>query len=289
MKIINNRINERYIVKPVQTNYIKPNQNLDIILENAGPFLENNDFLVISETPVSISQGRLVDESEFKPSLTAIFLADIWSKYLWGYLLGPLFRIKKRTIKNLRKLPPESRAHKEVVLKYYGIKHALKPASEAGIDLSNVPGTMVSLLPDNPEQVAKNLSQQIQTKLGKTVFVMIIDTDVTYQIAGRKFTCLPIAIDGIKSNLGFFGYLLGRFGKIAGPTPLGVSSQISLHKALEAATIAEDYQKSLEGHLETIYSMKNEFGEEMTDISISMLDSVTHTPAVIIKKLKMSE
>jgi F420-0:gamma-glutamyl ligase-like protein len=272
------------MANPVQTNYIRPNKSLDIIIETAGPFLEDNDFLVISETPVSISQGRLVDESEFKPSLKAIFLADVWSKYLWGYFLGPLLRIKKRTIKNLRKLPLESRSHKEVVLKYYGIKHALKPASEAGIDLSNVPGTMVSLLPENPGQVAQELSSQIKKKWGKEVLVMVIDTDVTYQLAGKKFTCLPIAMNGIKSDTGIFGYLMGRFGKIAGPTPLGVSSKISVQKALEIATVAEDYQKSLEGHLETVYSMKNEFGENINHITIDMLDSVTHTPAVIVKK-----
>lgn len=283
MKNTDNPLNDKYTVQPVQTSYIKPNQNLDIILENAGPFLEDNDFLVISETPVSISQGRLIDESKFEPSITAILLAEVWSKYIWGYLLGPLFRIKKRTINNLRKLPIESRAHKEVVLKYYGIKHALKPASEAGIDLSNVPGTMVSLLPDNPEYVAQCISQKIKAQWEKNVIVMIIDTDVTYQLAGKKFTCLPIAVKGIKSNMGFFGYLIGRFGKIAGPTPLGISSKISLSKALKIATIAEDYQKSVETHMETIYSMKNEFGEGINNITEDMLDSVIHTPAVIIR------
>ncbi len=272
-----------YDIKPIQTNYIRPNQSLDIIIERAGPFLDDNDFLVISETPVSISQGRLVDESQFKPSLKAILLADVWSKYFWGYFLGPLLRIKKRTVKNLKNLPPEARAHKELVLKYYGIKHALKPASEAGIDLSNVPGTFVSLLPHNPGNAAREISMEIQEKWGKKVIVMIIDTDVTYQFAGKKFTCLPIAIDGIKSNTGIFGYLLGRFGKIAGPTPLGVSSNISLIKALQIANIAEDYQKSIEGHMETIYNMKNEFEEEITEITVDMLDSVIHTPALIIK------
>ena len=40
--------------------------------------------------------------------------------------------------------------------------HALKPASEAGIDLSNAPGTCVSLLPENPEKVAKEISEEIK-------------------------------------------------------------------------------------------------------------------------------
>ena len=109
-----------YKVIPVRTGYIKPGDSYDIIIENSIDFLDDGDFLVISETPLSISQNRLIDEAEFKPSISAYFLADIWSKYIWGYFLGPLLRIKKRTIKNLRRLPPEARSHKEVILRNYG-------------------------------------------------------------------------------------------------------------------------------------------------------------------------
>ena len=105
---------------PIKTDYINPGGSYDVIIEGAVKFLKDDDFLVVSETPLSIAQGRLVDESEFKPSISAYFLAEIWSKYLWGYIFGPLLRIKKRTIKNLRRLPPEARSHKEVILKYYG-------------------------------------------------------------------------------------------------------------------------------------------------------------------------
>ena len=111
-----------------------------ILLLKCSRIFQDGDFLVISETPISVSQGRLVDESKFKASILSFLLADVWSKYIWGYLLGPMFRIKSRTIQNLRKLPPEARIHKRVILEYYGLKHALKPASEAGVDLSNVPG-----------------------------------------------------------------------------------------------------------------------------------------------------
>ena len=144
--------NGDYIVIPIETGYIKPNDNLDCIIKPARELMEDDDYLVIAETPISVSQNRLVDESKYSPSLTAKFLTVVWSKYLWGYVLGPALGIKKRTIKNLRKLPKETEAHKEVVLQLYGLKHALKPASEAGIDLSNAPGTFVSLLPENPEQ-----------------------------------------------------------------------------------------------------------------------------------------
>jgi F420-0:gamma-glutamyl ligase-like protein len=275
-----------YRTIPVNTGYIKPNESYDIIIDNAANLLEDGDFLVISETPISVSQGRLVDESKFKPSILSILLADLWSKYLWGYIFGPIFRIKPRTIKNLRRLPPEARTHKKVILEYYGIKHALKPASEAGVDLSNVPGSMVSLLPDDPTAVSKDISSKIRLNHGKNVTVMIIDTDASYQIFNTKFTSLPIAVEGIRSNMGFFGYLLGRFSTLIGPTPLGISESIDLEYILEIADVAENFHKSNETDIETVYDMSNAFEGDVTDVTIEMLDSVKHTPAVIVRGIK---
>ena len=275
-------INKDYIIIPIETGYIKPNENLDSIIKPAKEIIEDGDYLVIAETPISISQGRLIDESEYKPSFMAKFLTVFWSKYLWGYVLGPLLGIKKRTIKNLRKLPKETEAHKEVVLKLYGLKHALKPASEAGIDLSNAPGTYVSLLPENPKKVAENIKKEI----GKEVCVMIIDTDATYMKNGNYFTGLPIAIDGIDADKGFFGYLKGQIYENMGSTPLGCSDKIDVETAIKIANIAEDYQKSLSTEMKTIHSVKELLGSEIDKVTIEDLDSITHTPAVIIRKNK---
>ncbi|MBP3791183.1 MAG: coenzyme F420-0:L-glutamate ligase [Methanobrevibacter sp.] len=274
-------INGDYIVIPIETGYIKPNENLNSIIEPAKELMENGDYLVIAETPISVSQGRLVDEAEYTPSLTAKFLTTVWSKYLWGYILGPALKIKKRTIKNLRKLPEETKAHKEVVLQLYGLKHALKPASEAGIDLSNAPGTCVSLLPENPEKVAKDLKKEI----GKDVCVMIIDTDATYMKNGKYFTGLPIAIEGIDADNGFFGYLKGQLSENMGSTPLGCSEKMDVETALKIANIAEDYQKSLATEMKTIHSVKAVLGSEIDEVTIEDLDSIIHTPAVIIRKI----
>lgn len=274
-------INGDYIVIPIETGYIKPNDNLDCIIEPAKKLMKDNDYLVIAETPISVSQNRLVDESKYRPSITAKFLTVVWSKYLWGYVLGPLLKIKKRTIKNLRKLPKETEAHKEVVLQLYGLKHALKPASEAGIDLSNAPGTFVSLLPENPEKVACELKDEI----GKDVCVMIIDTDATYMKNGKYFTGLPIAIEGIDADNGFFGYLKGQLSENMGSTPLGCSEKMSVEHALKIANIAEDYQKSLSTEMKTIHSVKALLGTEIDEVTIEDLDSITHTPAVIIRKI----
>ncbi|MEE0935747.1 MAG: coenzyme F420-0:L-glutamate ligase [Methanobrevibacter sp.] len=269
-----------YIVIPIETGYIKPNDDLSAIIEPAKRLMQDDDYLVIAETPISVSQNRLIDEAKYTPSLTAKFLTTVWSKYLWGYVLGPLLGIKERTIKNLRKLPEETKAHKEVVLQLYGLKHALKPASEAGIDLSNAPGTFVSLLPENPEKVAKEIKQEI----GKDVCVMIIDTDATYMKNGKYFTGLPIAIDGIDADNGFFGYFKGQLSENMGSTPLGCSEEIDVETALKFANIAEDYQRSLSTEMKTIHSVKAVLGTEIDEVTVEALDSITHTPAVIIRK-----
>ncbi len=68
---------EEYTLIPIKTDYIKPNESYNIIIENAAKFLRDGDFLVISETPISVSQGRLVDESEFQVSILSFLLADL--------------------------------------------------------------------------------------------------------------------------------------------------------------------------------------------------------------------
>lgn len=280
LKNIKHVIQGDYIVIPIETGYIKPNDDLNVIIEPAQKLMKDDDYLVIAETPISVAQGRLVDESKYSPSITAKFLTTVWSKYLWGYILGPALGIKQRTIKNLRKLPKETYAHKEVILQLYGLKHALKPASEAGVDLSNAPGTYVSLLPNNPEQVAKDL----KNKIGKEVCVMIIDTDATYMKNGKYFTGLPIAIDGIDADNGFFVYVKGQLSENMGSTPLGCSEKMDVETALRIANIAEDYQKSLSTEMKTIHSVKEVLGTEFDEVTIDDLDSITHTPAVIIRK-----
>lgn len=275
-----------YNVIPIETHYIKPNESIDFMIEDISKLANEGDYLVIAETPISVSQGRLVDEADYTPSLKATFLATYWSKYLWGYVLGPLLGIKERTIKNLRKLPEESKRHKEVVLQLYGWKHALKPASEAGIDLSNAPGTCVSLLPENPEKVAKEISEEIKNKTSNTITTLIIDTDATYRRGNKYFTGLPIAIPGIEADKGVFGYTLGQLSENLGSTPLGCSREIDVDEAIEIANVAEDYQKSLSTAMETIYSVKDVLDSDTHEVTVESLDSIIHTPAVLIRKIE---
>lgn len=277
--------NQRYKTIPIQTDYIRPGKSYEVIIHEAGKYLEDGDYLVISETPIAISQGRLVDEAMLEPSMLSFFLAECWSKYLWGYILGPLFRIKKRTIKNLRNLPREARSHKKLILDYYGLKHALKPASEAGVDLSNVPGTFVCLLPEDPQGVVDDITEKISYHLKKDVKTMIIDTDVTYELLRIKFTSIPIAVSGIRKDLGIFAYIFGRFGRIRGPTPLAVSGCYDIEKSIEIARVAEECQDKIDFKMETVYDMDNMFKGGITNITVEMLASIPHTPAVIVRTI----
>ncbi|MBQ3473743.1 MAG: coenzyme F420-0:L-glutamate ligase [Methanobrevibacter sp.] len=275
-----------YKVIPIETHYINPNESIDFMIEDISKLADEGDYLVIAETPISVSQGRLVDEADYTPSLKATFLATYWSKYFWGYVLGPLLGIKERTIKNLRRLPEESKRHKEVVLQLYGWKHALKPASEAGIDLSNAPGTCVSLLPENPEKVAKEISEDIKNKTNNTITTLIIDTDATYRRGNKYFTGLPIAIPGIEADKGVFGYTLGQLSENLGSTPLGCSREIDVDEAIEIANVAEDYQKSLPTAMATIHSVKEVLDSDTHEVTVESLDSIIHTPAVLIRKME---
>ena len=162
----------------------------------------------------------------------------------------------------------------------------MKPASEAGIDLSNAPGTCVSLLPENPGKVAKEISADIKNKTSNTITTLIIDTDATYRIGNKYFTGLPIAIPGIEADKGVFGYTLGQLSENLGSTPLGCSREIDVDEAIEIANVAEDYQKSLSTAMETIYSVKDVLDSDTHEVTVESLDSIIHTPAVLIRKME---
>ena len=67
-------------------------------------------------------------------------------------------------------------------------------------------------------------------------------------------------------------------------TPLGCSEKISVEEGLKMANIAEDYQKSLATEMSTIHSVKSVLGTDENNVTIEALDSISHTPAVIIRK-----
>ncbi|WP_241776194.1 coenzyme F420-0:L-glutamate ligase [Methanosphaera sp. WGK6] len=273
-----------YKTIPIKTEYIIPGEGYSKIIKGIIEVCENNDYIIISETPISTAENNLVDESQYIPGILAYILTELWGRYIWGYILGPLLKYKKRTINNLRKMPPEARVHKQFILEKYGLKHALQPTAEAGVDLSNVPGQYVSLLPENPMKSAHKIQKNIKEICGKDVHIIIIDTDATYEIHEKLFTTIPLSLNSIKNNTGIIGYFLKIFSKKVGPTILASTIKCNIYKLIELGTIAEKCQKeNNENFFETIYNMQNVFDTDYNQITNDMLKTVTHIPAVLIR------
>ncbi len=274
-----------YYCKPIESNYFKANEGYSRLIDSIINNCQNGDFIFISETPISTIEGNLVDESEYDSNIISILITEIWCRYLWGYILGPLFGYSQRTIKNLRQMPKEAYKHKTFILKRYGLKHALQPTAEAGVDLSNVPGNYVSLLPNNPKKSANKIKELIYKKSDKNVEIIIIDTDPTYKFRNMYFTTLPQSIDGIKNNTGIYGYILRAFTKKIGATPLATTVELGVEELIHMANLAEECQKNNSTNFfETIYNMQETFNTNYDEITVEMLDSVKHIPAVIIHK-----
>ncbi|NPA62235.1 MAG: hypothetical protein GXN95_01625 [Methanococci archaeon] len=277
---------------PITTRYIKRGEDfIPIIIDairNSGIKLEDGDFIVLSEKMVSTAEGNFVDESKFEPGILAYF-CYYWSKYLWGYVLGKLLNIKEEKIKNLRKLPKkETLKHKETVIKTVGLRYALKPYAEGGLDLTNVPGTYVSPLPKDPKKWAERLYNEIKKEFGVDVVVMVADTDATYRIFKWYITALPYAINGIISGIGVLGFLLGRLAEIfkvggfAGCTPLAivgnkVYKNYSIGQLVRIAFICDRVHKTVK-NINEVLEKYNSYV-----ITEEILEKLEHTPIVVVK------
>lgn len=269
----------------IKTGYFKPYEGYSNLVREISSCCEDDDIIFISETPISTIEGNLVDESGFTPGFLAVLITEFWCRYLWGYILCPLFGYGRRTTLNLRNMPVEARKHKEFILERYGLKHALQPTAEAGVDLSNVPGSCVSLLPDNPCESARIIKKLIFDECGKSVDVVIIDTDPTYSFLGRYYTTLPLSIEGIHNDTGVFGYVVRIFSKRIGATVLASTADMNLKELFMLANLCEDCQRNeSDNFFETVYNMKDTFKTGFDEISVEMLEGVEHVPAVIIRK-----
>ncbi|HUG34951.1 MAG TPA: coenzyme F420-0:L-glutamate ligase, partial [Anaerolineales bacterium] len=150
---------------------IRQGDNLaDIVL---NPLIENNitlqddDILVFAQKIVSKSEGRTVNLSTVVPSARAAELA-------------------KQTEKDPRVVELILRESNEVLRTRIGaiiVEHKLGfVCANAGIDHSNVAGSgdqaeeWVLLLPAHPDRSAEKLRNELQTRTGKRIGILIIDS-----------------------------------------------------------------------------------------------------------------
>jgi len=275
----------KYKTAAITTLYWKPGENyLQRITDSIKSKIEDGDIVTISEKAISTAQGNLIDEGNIKASIFAHFLARYWMRYVWGYILGPLCHLRKRTIHHFKIYPVKKGSiHKQVTLQCAGLLQALMHGSEGGIDGSNLPYSYVSLPLKNADQTAQRIRDQIQSMLRKDVTVMIVDTDKTYSIRGFHFTPRPKPIKGIYPFGGFLSYVFGRFFRITRrATPIAVAgAEIEVTEALEIAEIANRSRGFGAGR--TVWDMAEKFNVSLTGVSWEMLDKVEHKPIVILR------
>lgn len=128
--------------------------------ENVG--IQDNDIIVIAQTIVSRSEGRVVNLKNIKPSPFAKILANETRKD--PRLVEVILRESKGIVRMGK--------HHLIMETHHGFVCA-----NSGVDRSNVPGEeTVSLLPKDPDACARKIRNEIKRITGKEVAVIISDT-----------------------------------------------------------------------------------------------------------------
>jgi F420-0:gamma-glutamyl ligase-like protein len=255
-----------------------------IIVQSVTDLCEDEDIVVVSEKALSVASGQIVDESHAKAGFVATVLAKFWMRIVWGYVLGRMCHLSKRTLWRLRHYPlPDGAAHKQMTIQHVGFRQSLLYYSEGGIDLSNLPYSLAALPLANRELECERLLNVITNSTKKRLSVMIVDTDKTYTYGRMYLTARQAAIKGIKS-LGIIALIIGRALRWnARATPLAVCGRVlSVEEALTVADTADKARGHGAGR--TVWDMARRFGVSLNEVTWEMIEQVPHRPIVLIRK-----
>ena len=186
--------------------------------------LENNDILVIAQKIVSKAEGRIVDLATVTPSQHATDLA-------------------KQTEKDPRLIELILQESNDVLRSRIGtiiVEHKLGfICANAGIDHSNVipaSSEWVLLLPQDPDLSSRKMRDDIQSKTGKRIGILIIDSH------GRAWRNGTVGIAIGVSGLPALEDLRGKpdlFGTELRITQVGVADELAAAASLMMGQAAE--------------------------------------------------
>ena len=275
----------RYLILRKPMRYWRPGTNfIDLILRTYSRDLRDEDFVVISEKALSVALGEILDESELEIGICVKAATDLVRKVWW--LIGRICGIKG-PLEEIASLPLDIISkHKALALKVGGMKHFLKPLSEAGIDASNLPLSYVSLPLRNPNRVADDIRKNVEEETGRRVNVLIQDTDKSFLLKGSSLILAtrPSEVKGLR-DWGALSYLLGMCFKglfRAFPTPVGYSGEemdpIRLLKIARAAESSRGW-----GTGRDVFEMATTFGVQPNGVTWEMLEERPHFPVVIVR------
>jgi F420-0:gamma-glutamyl ligase-like protein len=275
----------RYKLLNVSTEYWRPGDNyIEQIVENVKGKIADGDIITISEKAIATASKNIVDEDDVKPLLGAKLIARFWMRIVWGYFLGTLCHFGGRLLHRLRNYPHEMGSrHKQVALQHAGLLQALMFGSEGGIDGSNLAYSYVSLPLENADEIAQRIRRRVRRELGKSVCIMIVDTDKTYSFRNFHFTPRVRPVKGIQSVDGVLLYVVGRVLRLRKrATPLAVAGcSMSAEIALEIAEVANRVRGFGAGR--TVWGMAERFNVQLTDVSWELLETVKHKPIVVVR------
>jgi coenzyme F420-0:L-glutamate ligase/coenzyme F420-1:gamma-L-glutamate ligase len=145
---------------------VRPRDNIGRMIvaaaDRQGLKLRNNDIVVVAQKIVSKAEGRFVSLGKVRPSAAARKIAGTMRKD--PRHVEAILRETKRVVR---------RRGPHLIVE---TRHGLVCAN-AGVDKSNVEGQdVVTLLPRDPDRSARRIRDQIRTRTGKVVSVIVSDT-----------------------------------------------------------------------------------------------------------------
>jgi coenzyme F420-0:L-glutamate ligase/coenzyme F420-1:gamma-L-glutamate ligase len=193
--------------------------------------LEDNDILVIAQKVVSKAEGRAVNLAAVTPSQRAIDLAE-------------------KTQKDARLVELILRESNEVLRTRVGtivVEHKLGfVCANAGIDHSNVAGAgdatqeWVLLLPEEPDSSAQKIRQQVETKTGKRIGILIIDSHGRAWRNGTVGVAIGMAglpgVQDLRGEQDLFGFTL-RITQVGVADELAAAASLTMGQAAEGTPV----------------------------------------------------
>jgi coenzyme F420-0:L-glutamate ligase / coenzyme F420-1:gamma-L-glutamate ligase len=200
-------------------------------LRNSHLTLQDNDILVIAQKIVSKAEGRKVNLATITPSDKALSLSI-------------------QSEKDARIVELILRESNEVIRTRPGsiiVEHKLGfICASAGIDHSNVAGEgnekedWVLLLPEDPDQSADLIRKRLESRLGVTIGILIIDSHGRSWRVGTIGTTIGISgVPGIVDERGWqdlFGYTL-KITVVGAADELAAAASLVMGQAAEGTPV----------------------------------------------------
>lgn len=195
--------------------------------EKQGTPIQHGDILVVTHVIVSRAEGKIVNLDDVAPSEFAKNIAIQYDKD------PALVEVVLRESKSIKRMD-DGKIITET-------KHGFVCAN-SGVDKSNVPGEkIVALLPEDPDNSAKNIRREIRRLTGCDVAVIVSDTHGRPLREGEINVAIGVAgIKPLRSRIGekdLFGYVL-RVKQTAVADELCSAAELVIGQADEGVPVA---------------------------------------------------